>query len=66
MQVQILRVNATMTETTAVKRVVAAAMALCKAGKGFCYNDERKISDPKIGQRLERACMDLKRARNAK
>ncbi len=47
----------------AEKRVIAAAMALCKAGKGFCYRDDRQISDMKIGQRLERACANLKKAR---
>lgn len=44
-------------------RVVLAAMALCRAGRGFCYTDERKISDQKIGQRLERACAYLKKVR---
>ena len=44
-------------------RVVNAALALCNAGSGFCFNDKLIISDINIGKRLENACAALQRQR---
>ena len=37
------------------RRVIQAAVALCKAGRGFCFGDDGKISNMKIAKRLENA-----------
>jgi hypothetical protein len=47
------------------ERVVRAAVALCKAGKGFCFRDDLMISDKRIGRRLEYACAALARRRKS-
>ena len=44
-----------MTKRQAEKMVVRAAVALCNAGKGFCFDITGKISDTMIGRRLEHA-----------
>jgi hypothetical protein len=46
--------------------VVRQAMLLCKAGRGFCFRDDGKISDADIGKRLERACARLAALREKK
>ena len=40
------------------KRVIEAAIALCRKGRGFCFFDG-KISDEKAGRRLEDAVAAL-------
>ena len=49
--------------TDTEKRVVRAAIALCNAGKGFCFKDDLTISDVNIGKRLERAVAAHARAK---
>ena len=46
------------------RRVITAAVKLCDAGGGFCFKDDLKISDQRIGRRLEYAVAALKDARS--
>lgn len=45
------------------RAVIEAAIALCKAGKGFCWKHGGIISSTKIGTRLEKAVAALAKAR---
>jgi hypothetical protein len=50
----------------AERGVVNAAVALCDAGKGFCFKDSTKVSDVGIARRLERAVARLLEMREGK
>ena len=45
--------------TKAEEKVIRAAIALCKAGHGFCFKDDGKINSVKLGKRLEYAVCEL-------
>ena len=48
------------------KAVVRAAVALCNAGRGFCFKDDSTISSTTIGKRLEYAVARLAKHRGKK
>jgi hypothetical protein len=42
------------------RRVVLAALELCRHGRGFCFTDSGQIADKQAGRRLEYAVAALK------